>query len=122
MKVLIDMNLSPIWEEYLRINGYEAIHWIKIGAPNAPDKIIFEYARAHGFIVFTHDLDFGAILAATNADAPSVFQVRTQDLTPQNIGEKVIYCLNKFAPQLLVGCMLTLDDARSKVRLLPFGN
>lgn len=70
------------------MNGYEAIHWMKIGVPNAPDKIIFEYARAHGFIVFTHDLDFGAILVATNADAPSVFQIRTQDLTPQHIGKK----------------------------------
>lgn len=93
MKVLIDMNLSPIWEEYLITNGYEAIHWIRVGAPNAPDKLIFEYARNHNYIVFTNDLDFGAILAATNAEAPSVFQVRTQDLSPDYIGDKVIYCL-----------------------------
>jgi len=32
--------------------------------------------------VFTHDLDFGDILAATGAEAPSVIQVRTEDTTP----------------------------------------
>ncbi len=41
-----------------------------------------EWAKTNSHIVFTHDLDFGAILAATNAIAPSVIQVRTQDVMP----------------------------------------
>lgn len=40
------------------------------------------WARANDYIVFTHDLDFGAMLALTNAESPSVIQVRTQDVTP----------------------------------------
>ena len=48
-----------------------------------------EYARNHDYIVFTHDLDFGTILAATNTDTPSVIQVRTKDTLPEVIGDLV---------------------------------
>ncbi len=45
------------------------------GPMNAPDKEIMDYATKHGHGVFTHDLDFGAILATTKADGPSVVQL-----------------------------------------------
>jgi predicted nuclease of predicted toxin-antitoxin system len=41
-----------------------------------------EWARARKYIVFTHNLDFGSLLAATGVDTPSVVQVRTQLLKP----------------------------------------
>jgi predicted nuclease of predicted toxin-antitoxin system len=34
-----------------------------------------EWARANRYIVFTHDLDFGSLLAATGAETPSVIQI-----------------------------------------------
>lgn len=120
MKILIDMNLSPVWVDYFQEQGIEAVHWIQIGAATAPDTLIFDFAKNNNCIVFTNDLDFGTILAVTNAESPSVFQVRTQDLTPENIGQKVISCLKQFESELQNGCMLTLNDAKSKVRLLPF--
>jgi Domain of unknown function (DUF5615) len=36
------------------------------------------WARRNSYLIITHDLDFGAILTATNAQYPSVLQVRTQ--------------------------------------------
>ncbi len=36
-------------------------------------------------VVLTHDLDFGAMLAATGARGPSVVAVRIQDVRPQSI-------------------------------------
>ena len=120
MKILIDMNLSPIWLAFFKSAGIEATHWSEIGTPTAPDAEIFLYAKQHEYVVFTHDLDFGSILAATNASAPSVFQLRTQDVTPEGIGDKVLICLAQFHQQLLSGCLLTLDVSRSKVRMLPF--
>jgi len=56
MKLLIDMNLSPAWVDILQQAGFDAIHWSEIGSPNAPDTILFVWAREHGFIVFTHDM------------------------------------------------------------------
>jgi predicted nuclease of predicted toxin-antitoxin system len=63
MKILIDMNLSPEWIPVLETEGWSAKHWSHIGNPKAEDKEIFAWAAANDYIVFTHDLDFGAILA-----------------------------------------------------------
>jgi len=62
MKLLIDMNLSPKWVSVLKEAGFEAAHWSSIGRPDAPDYEILEYARSNGYVVFTHDLDFGPYL------------------------------------------------------------
>jgi predicted nuclease of predicted toxin-antitoxin system len=78
VKILIDMNLSPIWAEFLASNGFEAVHSSAIGHAKTSDDRLMEFARESGYLVFTHDLDFGDILAATNARGPSVIQVRTE--------------------------------------------
>jgi predicted nuclease of predicted toxin-antitoxin system len=57
MKFLIDMNLSPEWVAFFEHNGWEAVHWSMVGDPRATDRRIMERAQAHGYIVFTHDLD-----------------------------------------------------------------
>ena len=85
MRIVIDMNLTPQRVEVFERHGFEAVHWQQVGARNAPDREIMQWARDNGDIVFTHDLDFGAILAATGADAPSVIQVRTQDVAPSHL-------------------------------------
>jgi predicted nuclease of predicted toxin-antitoxin system len=121
MKILIDMNLSPDWCQALSQSGIEAIHWSDIGEPTAPDKILMEWAKSNGYIVFTHDLDFGSILAATQADAPSVIQVRVQDTFPEGLVDTVVAVLKQFESQLLGGALITIDKNKSRVRILPIG-
>jgi predicted nuclease of predicted toxin-antitoxin system len=58
MKILIDMNLSPLWVQFLVENGIEAIHWSTVGEPTAPDSQILNYAGSKGYVVFTHDVEF----------------------------------------------------------------
>ena len=48
------------------------------------------YEKVDGFVVLTQDLDFSAILAATNAAMPSVVQVRGDDTSPEKIGPQVL--------------------------------
>lgn len=119
MKILIDMNLSPVWVQYFSENAFVSRHWSQIGKATDPDNVIFEYAKQNGFIVFTHDLDFGAILAATNAKAPSVFQIRSHNLLPEAIGPTVLKCFHDYGDFLRSGCLITLFDQKSKIRLLP---
>lgn len=90
MKILIDMNLSPDWREVFAKHDWESVHWSSVGKPTAPDKTILQYARDNGYIVLTHDLDFSAILAATGAKAPSVIQVRAQDVLSERFEKLVI--------------------------------
>jgi predicted nuclease of predicted toxin-antitoxin system len=68
--------------------GTEQNHFIRIGKATDPDKVIFEYAKRHGFVVFTHDLDFGTILAATNAKAPSVFRFVVTTYSPRPLDQQ----------------------------------
>jgi predicted nuclease of predicted toxin-antitoxin system len=93
MKILIDMNLSPYWADFLMGNGIEAVHWSSVGSPDAPDTEIITYARTHDFSVLTNDLDFGFILAITHGEKPSVIQTRTGALGIDRIGGVVVSAL-----------------------------
>jgi predicted nuclease of predicted toxin-antitoxin system len=86
VKLLIDMNLSPPWVDFLESAGIEAAHWASVGERDALDTDIMAYAAAEDYVVLTHDLDFGAILAVTNGAKPSVVQFRAGDLSPDTIG------------------------------------
>jgi predicted nuclease of predicted toxin-antitoxin system len=119
LKLLIDMNLSPSWVEALRVMGFEAVHWSNVGDPRASDRELLAYAKAAGYTVFTNDLDFGAILAASAASGPSVIQVRATDLTPAHLGSLVERALRQFRELLETGALVTVESARLRTRILP---
>ena len=119
MKLLIDMNLSPKWVSVLKEAGFEAAHWSSIGRPDAPDYEILAYAKSNRYVVFTHDLDFGTILAATKADYPSVIQIRTQDVTPEYLRPLVVSALHQFEKHLEDGAIVTIDQKKLRARILP---
>lgn len=119
MKVLLDMNLSPRWVDVLSRAGFEAVHWSDIGRQDALDSEIMGWAKEGGYVVFTHDLDFGDILAATNAEGPSVIQLRTQNINPAATGSLVIKALGQFERQLRVGSLIVIDEKKSRARILP---
>ncbi|MDY6825138.1 MAG: DUF5615 family PIN-like protein [Thermodesulfobacteriota bacterium] len=108
MKFLIDMNLSPQWVSVFENAGWEAQHWSFIGKPNAPDQEIFEYVKSNGYVLFTHDLDFGTILAATNTDFSSVIQIRIQDVTPEHLSGYIISATHHFEKHLEAGALMSL--------------
>jgi predicted nuclease of predicted toxin-antitoxin system len=113
------MNLSPGWVRFLRDNGIEAVHWSTVGDPRASDAVIMAWAGDNGWIVFTHDLAFSALLAATEAAGPSAVQLRTQDITPQAVGPDVLRVLQQHGQALADGAIVTLDRATARVRVLP---
>lgn len=119
MKILLDMNLSPKWVEVLETAGWEAVHWYQIGAPDALDQEIFDYALSNNYVVFTNDLDFGAILVARNAQYPSVIQVRTQDVAPENMAQTVIPALRQLEKYLEEGALIVIDESKWRARILP---
>jgi predicted nuclease of predicted toxin-antitoxin system len=69
MKLLVDMNLSPRWATTF-VSAISADHWSTIGRHDASDGEVMAYAREHGYVVLTNDLDFSAILAASGARGP----------------------------------------------------
>jgi len=119
VKLVIDMNLSPRWAGFLRQEGFEATHWSQIGAASAPDGEVLAYAREHGLVLVTHDLDFSAILAASDGTAPSVVQIRGADLEPETLGPRLVAALAKAQEGLASGPVLSIDAKRARLRALP---
>ena len=119
MKILIDMNLSPTWAERFEQEGWQAWHWSEIGDARAPDSEIMEWARNHECLVFTHDLDFGALLSSTGATGPSVIQLRSEDTRPESMDRIVITSIRLSQNELKEGALVTVDPRKMRVTLLP---
>jgi predicted nuclease of predicted toxin-antitoxin system len=119
VKFVVDMNLAPSWVTRLTRLGFEAVHWSTIGAATAPDDEILAWAREHGYVVITNDLDFSAILAAISSQAPSVLQIRTQDLLSDAAVNFVATAIEAFRPDIEAGALLSIDETGTRVRMLP---
>lgn len=78
-----------------------------------------EWASTHEYVVLTHDLDFGTMLALSHADGPSVLQVRSQNVLPENLVEIVTAALAHHEVDLSRGALVVVDESRSRVRILP---
>ena len=113
------MNLPPQWADVLEAEGHDARHWTTVGDDAATDPTLMTWARRHGRIVFTHDLDFSAILASSQASGPSVVQLRTDDVLPATHAETVLRALRQFEAELTDGAILSVDPEHARVRSLP---
>jgi len=119
MKLLVDMNLSPDWVGFLAEAGFESIHWSKVGPANADDREVLRWADKRGYVLLTADLDFGAILAATQGIGPSVVQLRSDDLSPVAIGNATVLALRQAEEDLRAGAIMVIDVAGARLRILP---
>jgi predicted nuclease of predicted toxin-antitoxin system len=119
VKLVVDMNLSPRWVEYLTARGFVVIHWLTAGAPDAKDAEIIEFARTNDYVVLTNDLDFGAILAVTKGAKPSVVQIRANDVRPEAIGRQIVLALRQVESELVAGALVTILPERTRLRILP---
>src|SRR5260370_34402166 len=112
------MNLSPHWVDRLHAAGLSAVHWSNVGRMDAPDIEIMAHAAKYDYVVLTHDLDFSAILAATQGTKPSVVQIRSDNLSAAVIGDPLIAALQQMTPELAAGALLTVEPGRTPLHLL----
>jgi predicted nuclease of predicted toxin-antitoxin system len=120
MRFLVDMNLSPSWVDYLTNSGFEAVHWSSIGQGGESDADLMHWAAERGYNVLTADLDFSAILAATQRRQPSVIQIRADIPSPSAIGVTVLSAIRQARQELENGAVLSVDAGRARLRVLPF--
>jgi len=85
----------------------------------ASDDKVLQWARENQAVVFTHDLDFGILLARTESAGPSGIQVRTQEVTLRHLGNLVLSVLSAHGTALADGALITVDETRARVRILP---
>ena len=96
------------------------MHWSQLGAATAPDVKICAYAREHGYVLITNDLDFPQILAHTAASGPSVILLRGEPLTPEARAIALLSGIAECADELTSGAILAIDcSGKPRARLLP---
>lgn len=117
--ILIDMNLSPDWVDELAKHDWQSVHWSTVGDPKAADCEIMDWARSNNHVVFTHDLDFGTMLALTHATGPSVVQIRGQNVLPDHMSPILVAALKQYETELAAGALVVVDEVKSRVRILP---
>src|ERR1044071_5720708 len=105
IQLVVDMNLSPDWAPVLIGHGWHTVHWSSVGNARATDREIMDWAIANGYVVFTHDLDFGTLLALTHARGPSVVQVRGENVLPDAIGSVVAAAIGLYEADLATGAL-----------------
>ena len=122
IELVVVVGLPPAWVAVFAKHGWSALHWSSVGDPHAKDSVVMAWAREHQHVVFTHDLDFGTLLALTRAVGPSVVQARTQDVLPDHLEAVVIAAIRRYERQLQEGALVTVDETRGRVRVLPIGS
>lgn len=119
MKLAVDMNLSPIWIEYFQAAALAAEHW---GLSAIRGRVIEKSWRTRGSMgswCSPTNLDFGNILAVTQALGPSVIQVRTHDPMPDVVGELVLAAIEEHGLLLERGALVTIEPDKLRARVLP---
>lgn len=119
MRVLVDMCLPPGLVAGLMEAGHDAVHWSQVGDPRALDDSIALWARQNGYVILTHDLDFGDLLFVSNERAPSVIIVRERDTAAEQLLDPVIRVLAQFSQELSAGALIAMTNSVARVRRLP---
>jgi predicted nuclease of predicted toxin-antitoxin system len=104
---------------FLKAAAHEAVHWIDVGAPNAPGRLIPEHGYHGGQVILTQDLDFETLLAVGGLAPPSVIQFRAQAVLPSDVGEQLLAALNMARAHLETGALVTVDPVGHRVTVLP---
>lgn len=122
MKFLLDMGMARSTANYLRSQGYDALHLRDQGLQRLSDEDIIHKARAEGRVILTHDLDFGRIIALSQSHLPSVITFRLNNMQPAQVNRYLAQTLTRFAEQLAAGALVSVSEQAIRVRLLPVGD
>lgn len=84
MKFLVDAQLPPALARALSAAGHDAEHVEDAGLRHAKDRVIWEYALAHGRAIITKDEDF-ANRSLVAAPSPQIVWLRVPNCSKRQL-------------------------------------
>lgn len=114
-----DIRQSLQYAAYLRMMGHEAVHLFELHLERLPDPEIIEKARSENRVILTHDLDFSDIMAAGGERLPSVVTFRLRNMQPDNVNRYFKTLIRDNQHSLEEGALISISEARIRVRRLP---
>lgn len=119
MKWLLNMNIPRRLKVLLESVGHQCRHSGDIGLAQADDWTILNEAARGDEVIITHDLDYGRLLAFSGATKPSVVIVRLSKPHPDIVFERLKSVWNAIEQPLKEGAIVVIEDATTRIRLLP---
>jgi predicted nuclease of predicted toxin-antitoxin system len=119
MQFLLDMGLSVRVAEWLRHSAHDATHLRDEGLQTLDDEEIFKKAALERRIILTFDLDFGEIAALSRNMVVSVVILRLNSARADYVIKRLSAVLPSVELALIAGAIVTIEDARHRIRLLP---
>lgn len=119
MKLLLDQGLPRSTARLLRETGIDTAHVSEIGHSTSVDAIILERGRKEERTVVTLDADFHALLALSGATSPSVIRIRIEGLKGETTANLIQTVLMQCEEDLKKGAVVTVDEHRIRIRMLP---
>jgi predicted nuclease of predicted toxin-antitoxin system len=119
MKFLLDMGLAQSTAKFLRQHDHDAIHLRDEGLQRLADEQIITKALAENRVILTHDLDFGRLMALSQARYPSVITFRLKDMRHTQVNFYLTEVLNHFTEALESGVLISVNEEGIRVRQLP---
>ena len=119
MKFLLNENIPPSLAEHLLSSGYDAIHSYRCGLNGKPDEEVIQFASTNGYIIITHDLDYGRIISLSGKAKPSVITLRQKQISPKIILESLLMLLPEVMNILENGALVSVDKQVIRYRILP---
>lgn len=119
MKFLLDMGLGRPTATFLRLRGHDTVHLRDQGLQRLEDPLIIEKARSEGRVILTHGLDFGRLIALSQAALPSVITFRLEDMRPATVNHYLAKVLTRFSGPLEAGALISVSEQSIRVRQLP---
>jgi len=84
MKLLLDQNLSPHFVRLLFDLYPNSLHVIDVGLDRSLDKVVWNYARQHEYLIVTKDVDFSE-LSLIIGFPPKVIWIRRGNCSTHDI-------------------------------------
>ena len=121
MRFLADMGVSQRVVKWLRAAGHDATHLRDEGLHRLLDGDIFTKATQEQRIILTWDLDFTEILALSGSHTVSAVVFRLINTRTDNVIRRLDRVLSESEQDLLEGAIISVEESRHRVRLLPLG-
>lgn len=121
MRFLLDMGLGLAVAEWLRQQGHDATHLSEEGLQELDDDEILAKCRDENRVLLTYDLDFPEIVALAGTQVTSVIVFRLNNAKTAFVIRRLTAILPPIEQALAQVAIVTIDDARYRVRSYPFG-
>jgi predicted nuclease of predicted toxin-antitoxin system len=119
MKFLLDVGITPRLGQLLVESGHTYRYVPAHYSDRLPDSEIMEIARLHDEVLITHDLDFGAQLAFSGQNRPSIIIFRIHHINADVFYKILMTNWDNIESPLEAGALILIENTNVRIRLLP---